>query len=236
MPPVPRIVHFALGGLCLGLSAIIVAELAGPTTEPAAPSEGGAADIEVPPDRVAPASDADQLTAQILDRPLFTPGRRPPEAVADSEPEEEAKPPQLQGRLAGVMIHGEGGEALFTRQGQKPITVTEGDEIDGWTVDAIEVDRVLLSSEFGDKVLELSGEPRGKAGTAVPAAAKKPAGAQAAKTAAVAGRDVQPKPPAGAQPVSAAPARNETKPPPISKTGANVVRPRLARETGRDGL
>jgi hypothetical protein len=241
MSPVPRIVHFALGALCLGLSAVVVAELVGPAAGPAAPSQAGAADIEVPPDRVAAAPNADHLTAQILDRPLFTPGRRPPEAVADSEPEEEAKPPQLQGRLAGVVIHGEDGEALFARQGQKPVTVTEGDEIDGWTVDAIEADRVLLSSEFGSKVLELSAEARGKVPTAAAAAARKAAATRGAKTAAAARRDVHAKapakPPAGSRPVSAAPAPNEAKSPPIPKTEANIVpRPRLARETGQDGL
>src|SRR5438552_61122 len=70
------------------------------------------------------ANKADRLVAEILKRPLFTPGRQPPEAKIVK-----AEPPQLQGRLAGVMLRSDMRIALFTRPGGKPVSVKEGDVI-----------------------------------------------------------------------------------------------------------
>lgn len=95
------------------------------------------------------ASKADSLVAEILKRPLFTPGRQPPEAKVVK-----AEPPQLQGRLAGVMLRPDLRIALFTRPGGKPVSVKEGDVIDGWTTAKIEPGRVVLTSSFGEQVVK----------------------------------------------------------------------------------
>jgi hypothetical protein len=95
------------------------------------------------------ARNADRIADEILKRPLFTPGRRPPE-----EKVEKPEPPQLQGRLAGVMLRPDVRIALFTRPGGKPISVKEGDVIDGWTASKIEAGRVVLTSAFGEQVVK----------------------------------------------------------------------------------
>ena len=92
---------------------------------------------------------ADRLVAEILKRPLFTRGRQPPEVKVVK-----VEPPKLQGRLAGVMLRPDGRVALFTRPGGRPISVKEGDVIDGWTTAKIEAGRVLLTSSFGEQIVK----------------------------------------------------------------------------------
>lgn len=96
----------------------------------------------------AAAEKADRMAAEILERPLFTPGRQPPEVKIV-----QAEPPKLQGRLAGVMLRSDGREALFTRPGGRPLAVKEGEVIDGWTLSRIETGRVVLTSAFGEQVV-----------------------------------------------------------------------------------
>jgi hypothetical protein len=92
---------------------------------------------------------ADRFAAEVLKRPLFTQGRQPPEVKIVK-----AEPPKLQGRLAGVMLRPDGRIALFTRPGGRPISVKEGDVIDGWTTAKIEEGRVLLTSSFGEQIVK----------------------------------------------------------------------------------
>jgi hypothetical protein len=94
---------------------------------------------------------ADRLVAQILKRPLFTPDRKPPEVKVVK-----AEPPQLQGRLAGVMMRSDQRIALFTRPGGRPVSVKEGEVIDGWTASKIETGQVTLTSSFGEKLVKLT--------------------------------------------------------------------------------
>jgi hypothetical protein len=101
------------------------------------------------------------MVAVILERPLFNPTRHPPEALVAARIVDipEKTPPQLRGRLAGVMIRPGMREALFARAGQRPIAVKVGGEIDGWKIAAIESDRVTLSSDFGDQTLRPTNDP-----------------------------------------------------------------------------
>jgi hypothetical protein len=96
----------------------------------------------------------DALVAEILERPLFSPSRQ----AADEAPEEVAEapkePPKMPGRLEGVTIRPEAREALFERDGQRPIAVKEGQEIDGWTVASIKPDQVLLKSTEGEQIVK----------------------------------------------------------------------------------
>lgn len=97
----------------------------------------------------------DALVAEILQHPLFSPTRQPPdpapaveEAKADKEP---LKPP---GRLEGTAVLPGMREALFEREGDKPIAVKEGQTINGWTVTSIESDRVVLHSDDGEQIVK----------------------------------------------------------------------------------
>lgn len=94
------------------------------------------------------AGKADRLVAEILKRPLFTQGRQPPQPKIVI-----AEPPKLQGRLAGVTLRPDIREALFTRPGGRPISVKEGEVIDGWTISRVEAGQVVLTSAFGEKIV-----------------------------------------------------------------------------------
>jgi hypothetical protein len=185
----------AVGGLCLILAVIIAAEFnltvndvaASPT---ARPGEDAATGNDPAPD------DADTQIVSILERPLFAPDRRgpPPPKTADQAAGPTGKAaPEITGRLGGITIGpGDDKEAVFERgEGEKPLVVKEGDDVDGWTVSSIEPDKVVLTSTFGQREIQptfgASGEapPRNKsssqkevAGTDSPAAppAQPPAG------------------------------------------------------------
>ena len=65
-------------------------------------------------------------------------------------------------------------EALFEREGEKPVAVKEGQAIDGWTVASIQPDQVVLRSAAGEQILK----PTNAAGIKPPQLAtanKKPA-------------------------------------------------------------
>jgi hypothetical protein len=91
----------------------------------------------------------DKMVAEILRRPLFSAERQPPVIKVVK-----AEPPKLQGRLAGVMMQPDFREAEFSRAGGKSVSVTEGQVIDGWTVEKIEADQVLLTSAFGEQIVK----------------------------------------------------------------------------------
>jgi hypothetical protein len=120
----------------------------------ASPNEAApAAEEAADPAKADP--DLDDMVTTILERPLFTAGRRPPAAPAVAAPVvEEKTAPEIRGRLAGVMIGPDTREALFERDGEKPQAVRLGELIDGWTLAVIEADRVVLRSSFGEKTLE----------------------------------------------------------------------------------
>src|SRR5215469_5152976 len=136
------------GGLAAAATAILLFVVLGGGSAPASfiPPKG---------DAERAARNADRLVEEILKQPLFTPGRHPPE-----EKVEKPEPPQLQGRLAGVMLRPGIRIALFTRPGGKPISIKEGEVVDGWTVSKIEAGRVVLTSAFGEQVVTpTSGAP-----------------------------------------------------------------------------
>ncbi len=177
----PRLVRTALGGLCVGLIGLIAAEFAFPVVEVAAPEKGAARNSPVPAGALAPDADKDDLIAEILERPLFTPGRNPPEPAAAPQVEEKPKgPAEFEGRLAGVVLRPGGSEALFARDGEKPIAVTEGQEIDGWTVDTIEADHVVISSDLGERTFEPTPDEKTKSAPEPPKISKKQKAALAA--------------------------------------------------------
>ena len=156
-----RILQFVLIGVCAGLSLIIAAELF-PLTEQNS-SLAAETVARTPPliEAAGLALDKETIVAVILERPLFTPGRHPPPTVSFApiaETPEEA-PRQLRGRLAGVTIRPGVREALFMREGQKPLALNVGGEIDGWRISAIEPDRVTLSSPSGSQTIKPTNDP-----------------------------------------------------------------------------
>jgi hypothetical protein len=148
--------RWGLAVLCAAFGAVVVTEIAvaafSPDTRPA-PDQKAPVRSELPP-----IPDIDAMVAAILERPLFTSNRLPFEESAavdgGDENAQHQEPQQLQARLMGVAIRPEGREALFEREGSKPIAVKEGAQIDGWTVKKIGIDQVLLGNELGDEVVK----------------------------------------------------------------------------------
>jgi hypothetical protein len=147
-----HLLQLALAGLCAGLLLIIAAELF-------VVNQDEFQTAEVPPrtpdasKTFRPAFDMESAIAIILERPLFSPTRDLPDPPPDTTEPPQSAPPQLGARLAGVMIRPGVREALFARVGQKPIPVKIGGEIDGWTIAAIELDRVVLANAFGSQIV-----------------------------------------------------------------------------------
>jgi hypothetical protein len=97
----------------------------------------------------------DPMVAEILARPLFTSSRMPAAMpAAEEEIIEEKQPPELQARLAGITLGPDTREALFQREGEQVIPIKIGGEIDGWKVAAIQLDHVVLTSEFGKRIIK----------------------------------------------------------------------------------
>ena len=151
--------HVVLSGLCAGLLLIIAAELL--TEQNNSPARKVGARTSPPVGTTGPAPDTEAMVTAILGRPLFTPGRHPPseEFLAPTAETPKEALWQLRGRLAGVTIRPGVREALFIREGQKPIAVNVGGEIDGWRISAIESDRVTLSSASGSQTIKPTNDP-----------------------------------------------------------------------------
>jgi hypothetical protein len=150
----PRNLRLALLALCVGLASAVAAEAyvlmpkASVSPSLAAQRIAVRAQIEVP-------ADIDPMVAEILARPLFTSTRMPAALpAADEEIVEEKQPPQLQARLAGITLGPDAREALFQREGEQAFPVKIGGEIDGWKVSVIQLDQVVLTSEFGRQVIK----------------------------------------------------------------------------------
>ncbi|HXQ52416.1 MAG TPA: hypothetical protein VN802_15085 [Stellaceae bacterium] len=134
-----------------------------------------AADAPAPPPAAAP-SVAPRLASyepppaerfnEIAERPLFIPERRPQQDVEPAKPTPPPTPPAL--LVQGVVLAPERHYAVI-KHGNPPRldSVSEGETIDGWTVESIARDRIALRA--GSATLEFA---VGKTGTAKPAPAQ----------------------------------------------------------------
>jgi len=99
--------------------------------------------------------------AATIERPLFSPSRRP--AAAD-RPAPAGTSIEIRYRLQGLVTAGHERRALLKEAaGQHRLEVGEGDMVEGWTVKRIEQDRLVLSSPSGEATLTL-----GQAGAGAP--------------------------------------------------------------------
>lgn len=181
-----RSVRTMLGGLYAAFGLVIALEVILPLVDnvTAAPADKHNAAVDPAPQAIAPPEAAlDDSIHTILERPLFAPDRRAIAEQAAGEQQAAAPtPPPLPDRLAGVMLGPDEREALFSSPGQKPVAVAVGGAIGGWTVSTIELDRVVLTSAFGERVLapahdghiDAAAVPRVPAPPALPAAQSSP--------------------------------------------------------------
>jgi hypothetical protein len=140
----PSPASIVVAALVLWAAPVIADDAAGP-----APIRRGMVEPGRGPANPAAATSLDQLSAT-RERPLFSPGRRPPQpppvASISHEPAPHVPraPPSL--TLIGVVLDTEDARAVV-RAGTEVIRARLGDEIDGWKVTEIDARRVQLSNE-----------------------------------------------------------------------------------------
>jgi hypothetical protein len=114
-----------------------------PVLPPAAHTHGAGSDAE------SVAKDTQAWANTIVDRPLFTVGRKPPKQGPGNHQVASSGLP----RLSGIMITGFGRRAIFMPDGGKALTLGEGATLDDYTIRQIAADRVVLTGAKGDMVL-----------------------------------------------------------------------------------
>jgi hypothetical protein len=160
-PRAQGVACIALAILCCGLGAIVYGEIdafgGAPQGGGEAPPLPGAHTLPVPPSFTFPPIDT---FAEIAERPLLSPNRRPPAAQAASDSELGlagiVAAPKL--RIA-IIVHG------------KPTGIShvgEGQTIEGWTVQSIALDSVTLERSGQQRVLKLIDKPAVKSAAAKP--------------------------------------------------------------------
>lgn len=99
---------------------------------------------------------------QLVTRPPFSPTRRPPRAEPAAKPVVQKPPPpppvktvaEPQVTLVGILIKDEKSFAMVRKPGATDLLrLAKGATLDGWLVEGVLPDRLLLS--HGDKLLEL---------------------------------------------------------------------------------
>lgn len=118
-----------------------------PETAADAPGATGPAAAPARP----PAPDADPVR-DILERPLFHPRRR---LASLGEPRTAQPPAEPSARLVGVLIGANGREALFAEANNRVTVVRQGGSLQGWKIEMIEPDRVILTSSRGQRTMNL---------------------------------------------------------------------------------
>lgn len=147
-----------LGLLCLGLGVIVYRELdatGGEVAAGPAPVAAGAAPPLPPQPASAPLPPLEAF-AEVVRRPLFSPTRQPPsEAVKDT-----------QGNagnfaLLGIIISN-GVRVALLQHGRPPATarLKEGQGVDGWTIQSILPDRVVLQNGAAEQEIKLKDRPQ----------------------------------------------------------------------------
>jgi hypothetical protein len=115
------------------------------------------------------AQSLDRLST-MLDRPLFSPSRRPPAPppppVAQAPP---PPPPPPNLVLFGVVLDGESARAVVRAGADKKLVRAQiGDEIDGWKVSQIEGRKIVLSLDGRFATFTLFNDDRGKSDSGSP--------------------------------------------------------------------
>jgi hypothetical protein len=139
-----RLIHGLIRSVAnIGLSAALILGVAPVRADDTVPLPPRAASLDNP----LAAHSLGELTAT-RDRPLFTPGRRPPASSTSAHVEAPppAPPPAPNVAFYGTLVDSEGASAIVRgRPSEKVIHVRVGDQIDGWKITQIDDRRLVLS-------------------------------------------------------------------------------------------
>lgn len=147
-----RLLLLLMAGAGLVMACIVYAEIrARPVIQRVALIEQ-AGEIRVPPlPKPRTAMSAKENFAVIVERPLFSPSRRPPAASAAATL---TPPPDFS--LFGIVISAGDPFALVKPDaGGDPVRVSEGESMSGWTVARIEADRIVIWHDTTERELLL---------------------------------------------------------------------------------
>jgi hypothetical protein len=133
-------------GACVVLAGILAIEWMPASSEPAAVAPPRPAHAQTIVAKTDDSRDTDDWSDTVLERPLFTVGRKPPKPPALGRQASGAGLP----RLSGIMITPFGRRAIFMPEGAKVLVLSEGATVGDHTISRIATDRVYLS---GDTVL-----------------------------------------------------------------------------------
>lgn len=102
---------------------------------------------------------------EFVERPLFTPARRPwleeveEIAPAEVDPEPEAEPEMLRATLRSVVFGPQGREVWLEPEGEEtPVRLRAGERLDGWRLTRIEAQQAIFES--GEHTARLKLRPR----------------------------------------------------------------------------
>ena len=149
-------VTFALGILCVALCGVIAYELAAAPDGPIVASVAPPLRPPTPPPapiKTLPAMDA---FGEVTQRPLFSPTRKPAPLPTT---------PDVGGNVNGFFLTSivvDGGQRLALIQHGRPPAlsrVIEGQSVEGWTVQSIEAERVVLQRAGIAQELKLKDRP-----------------------------------------------------------------------------
>jgi hypothetical protein len=146
--------------LCAGLCAVLYMELHGVSQRSLATEASGAsARPDLPrPEEPAVAVPPLAAYAPVIERPVFSPTRRPPLVPEPLE----ARPTRQGGiTLKGVVLSPQKRIALLEipGSGSDPQRIAEGERLEGWTVEAVLADHVLMRNGEVMRRLELHADP-----------------------------------------------------------------------------
>jgi hypothetical protein len=125
----------------------------------------------IPAERVALSLPPIEEFRVIVERPLFSPSRRPPLPAPPPEPElvaveaavvepvaqpEPPPPPAISFSLIGIVMFGDQRVALLQPlDGARAVQLREGEEFGGWTAALIEKERAVFRSAYSEEELKL---------------------------------------------------------------------------------
>ncbi len=146
-------------GVCVALGYVVQDELGrgielAPVTFDAAPPQK----VTPADKRVASPATPIKMYSETLARPLFHASRKPaPELVTATPEAAAAESPTL--KLVGVVIGPEGRNALIKLpSAAELVEVSVGERIDGWRLEAIETDRIVLKSGKANAIYRIDAE------------------------------------------------------------------------------
>jgi general secretion pathway protein N len=151
-----------LGVLCLALGVVIYYELGAAEDESATvpmPMVAGSTAPPLPPQPASTTLPPIESYSEVTHRPLFSPTRQPP--PPETVKETQGNPNNF--ALLGIVIS-DGGRTALVEYGRPPALarLKEGQAVDGWTLQSILPDRVVLqhgATEHEVRLKDRAGQP-----------------------------------------------------------------------------